>query len=62
MTFIEAKCMIRMMYVAITSRGVWGGEAPYSKVLPTTLLHLIFESELEVSSDQYTVVEPKNDE
>ena len=27
-TFIEVKCMVRKMYVAITRRGVWGAKPP----------------------------------
>ena len=49
MTFTEVKCMIRMMYVAITKRGSGGprppdvdtltqiSAPPYLKVLPTPL-------------------------
>ena len=38
----EVKCMIRMMYVAITRRGVWGADntnfsPPYLQVLQTPL-------------------------
>ena len=57
-TFTEVKCMIRMMYVATTKRGVWGAKPPRRLNDNTNFSPPLLESTSNAFAYRYTEVCP----